>query len=69
MMRNAMDRTPDQVHAQLTWELACERLNFVVNPPAGATPEGALTDLAAATAQVRHALKELEAAFAPDQND
>jgi hypothetical protein len=41
----------------------------VVNPPAGATPEGALTDLAAATAQVRHALKELEAAFAPDQND
>jgi hypothetical protein len=60
-----MDRTPKQVQAQLTWTLVCERLSFVMDPPAGAKPEGALADLAAAIAQVRHALKELEAAFAP----
>ena len=60
-----MDRTLEQVKAQLTWTMACERLSFVMDPPAGAKPEGALADLAAAIAQVRHALKELEAAFAP----
>ena len=64
-----MDRTPAQVQAQLTWALACERLSFVMHPPAGATPEGALADLAAAIAQVRHALEQLEAAFAPDKKD
>ena len=69
MRKNAMDRTPAQVHAQLKWALACERLSFVTDPPTGAMPEGALADLAAAIAQVRHALEELEAAFAPDKRD
>ena len=69
MRKNAMDRTPAQVHAQLTWALACERLSFVTDPPTGAMPEGALADLAAAIAQVRHALEELEAAFAPDKKE
>ena len=62
-----MDGTPEQVQAQLTWALACERLNFVLVPPAGATPEGALANLPAAVTQVRHALEALEAAFAPDK--
>lgn len=62
-----MDRTPEQVHAQLTWALACERLGFVLDPPAGATPEGSLADLTAAVTQVRHALEALGAAFAPDR--
>ena len=48
-----MDRTPKQVQAQLTWTLVCERLSFVMDPPAGAKPEGELADLAAAIAQVR----------------
>ena len=64
-----MDRTSAQVQAQLKWSLACERLSFVLDPPAGAKPEGELTDLDAAVAHVRHALEELEAAFAPDEKD
>lgn len=60
-----MDRTPEQGQAQLRWALACERLSFVIDPPAGATSEGALEDLGAAISQVRYALEELEAAFAP----
>ena len=62
-----MDRSPEQVQAHLKWTLACERLSFVLDPPAGAKPEGELTDLAAAVANVRHALEGLEAAFAPDK--
>ncbi|MDM0049938.1 hypothetical protein [Variovorax sp. J22R115] len=60
-----MNRTPEQRQAQLTWVLACERLGFVMDPPEGATPEGGLADLAAAIAQVRLALEELESVFAP----
>ena len=62
-----MDRTPAQVRAQLMWALACERLSFVIDPPAGAKPEGELLDLAAAIGHVRHALEQLEAAFAPGE--
>lgn len=64
-----MDRTPEQVQAHLKWTLACERLSFVMDPPQGAKPEGELADLAAAIAHVRHALEQLEAAFAPGKKD
>lgn len=63
-----MDRTSVQRKAKLTWASACERLSFVLDPPAGA-PLDASTDLAAAIAQVRHALQELEAACAPNNQE
>ena len=62
-----MDRTSAQVQAQLRWAFACERLSFVIDPPAGARREGELLDLAAAIGNVRRALEQLEAAFAPEE--
>ena len=45
------------------WALACERLGFVLDPPPGVMPEGAMIDLAAALKQVKAALAEVEAAY------
>ena len=67
MDSNQNDKTPGQVRAELRWALVCERLGFVLDPPPGASPEGATSDLAAALENVRAALEELQIAFGADE--
>jgi hypothetical protein len=48
--------------ALLAWEVACERLEFALEPPAGMSP-ATPNELAQAFEVIRKVLVELEAAF------
>lgn len=52
----------EQRKAHLKWIVACEHLQFALDPPQGSVTKG-VADLAAAIEQAREALTELEKAF------
>lgn len=56
------NRTQEQVKAQLKWVLACEHLEFALNPPPGTLLE-ASNDLPTAIERASEALNGLKMAF------
>ena len=67
MRRDVLDRTPAQVHAQLGAGLRTSQLRD--GPTYRRNAERSVGRSGRGLAQVRHALEELEAAFAPDKRD
>ncbi|MDM0113866.1 hypothetical protein QTI66_17030 [Variovorax sp. J22R133] len=63
-----MDKTPEQIKASLKWEAACERLAFVMAPPAGQPIAGA-PDLESAIAFAQAALEDIRRAFGSGDAD